>query len=1036
MENIISGHLNLGNLEHGTIKFNFVNNKVFFDSLFVQTFDLPYRFMNGVRVGDKTVLNNSDLHNLIKVIRKIKSDKSFRRFEYESVEGSKYLFVKRLIQLEQEYIYAYFIAPKFDEVAPGYEVSKNVVDLLTDISRTTYWYVDFSSGKKDYFSSSPLYGSEGKVIRSEDSIYFSKLDAAVEQNEEYRMLVDVVKKNVHDCETGALESFRVKYPMYVDDEIIWIETLAKVVSKDEKGNTLLLVGVDIIISDYEEVDLESELFSQVADVGLNNANVGVWLMTMKNDVKTFRYNAKLRELYRFDEHIISASGPKEEYDNSFTEAMNRVIDRFPEYKSFFDEDYILFNKALSGEIESYRSFLPFIDKNDKVVWMEVRGSVAATDEDGKVTTMTGVSIDITEHFETKIYERLFEKSQTAINTANKSAIDMMELLIWSIDYTQFPEGDYFYGNDQYIQKLGLVKNENGLVHIQDYFDSIIESDDYSIDLEDIGEYTNKIKSGEIDGFSGLILKHINRKTGEVLYGSHSSKVAQRDKNGKVLLLSGFFLDVTNEVRERRLRLELEESFGEIRKFNQLAIQAGELMVFNINYLKENKGREIYANDLFIEKLGIPTDDNHYSYETYVSTVMDDEEGRKLFDICDKTYLDVLKGNRHGVNNMLSKHKNLKTGEIFYMQHNSHVEERGADGRVVAIGGFLRDVTQDILNEKKIQYLAEMDSLTDVYNRNKFEEVVRETDLRQYTIILFDIDGLKLANDIYGHQVGDEVLIHFTRILKEEFDTPFTFRIGGDEFCVLINTLNEDEVTQKIKDVEDRMDQMVVHDSVQTGVSVGYEYIGLHPFEQAFMFAENQMYRRKLSSRSSRKSKTLDTLMVTLGEKTEETNEHCERLSFLAQETYKQMGFVRKAELYDIGLAAQLHDIGKITIPLEILNKKGKLTDEEYVTVKKHSEAGYKIVFNIISSDDIAEGVLYHHERFDGKGYPYRLKGQEIPLYARIISVCDAYDAMVSERPYSEAKTITDALTELKRCSGSQFDPEVVDAFIEVIEAEE
>jgi len=992
--------------------------------------------MNGVQAGDKTILNNSDLHNLMKVVKKIRSDKTFRKFEYIMNGESQYLFIKRLIQLDEEYIFAYFIAPAVKEFVPDYEINANVIDLLTELSRTTYWYVDFTEGKEKYFSSSSLYGTNGEVVDATNTEYLHRLDEAAELNDEYALLVDVVRRNVESCSQGVLDSFRVKYPLVVNGEVAWVETMAKVASKDERGNTKLLVGVDVLLGENSPSDIQAELHKQVLDIGLNNAEIGVWVMTLKDGVKTFRYNAKLRELYRYDTHVVSMDSPLHQYDDIFIEAKKRVLNRYPEYNRFFEDDIVVFEKIMNGEIEEYRSILPFLDQSNKVVWLEIRASIASRNAEGVVTSVSGVAVDITSLFEIHTFENLFDKTRTKINIANKQAIEMMEILIWSIDYNEHPDGDYFYGNEQYIQKLGLTKNENGLVHINDYFNSIIESDEYSISFEDIGKYTARIKSGEIDSFSGLVLKHYNKKTGEVLYGSHSAQIAQRDKHGKLLLLSGFFIDVTNEIKEKKLRSELESSIGEIRKFNKLAVQAGQLMVFNINYLNENKGREIYANDYFIDRLQVPAKSNHFSYETYKDTVIFDEEGRRLFKNTDNMYLEVLNGERNSIENMLTKHRSIETGEEIYLQHNSHVEERRSDGRVVSIGGFLRDVTQDIINERKVKYLAEMDSLTDVYNRNKFEIFVKENDLSDYAIVMFDIDGLKLANDIYGHQVGDEVLIRFSNILKSVFSTGLIFRIGGDEFSVLIDHIEEQVLVDSIKTIEEAMETMTIEDSVQTGVSAGYEFVGDAPLEQAFMLAENQMYRKKLSSRSSRKSKTLDTLMVTLAEKTEETNEHCERIQCLAQEVFKKLGFTRGSELYDIGLAAKLHDIGKITIPLEILNKNGRLTKDEYTIVKKHSEAGYKIVFNIISSDDIAEGVLYHHERYDGKGYPYGLKGNDIPLYARIICVCDAFDAMISERPYSTSMSMESAIEELIKCKYTQFDPDVVDAFIVVLKEQD
>ena len=135
---------------------------------------------------------------------------------------------------------------------------------------------------------------------------------------------------------------------------------------------------------------------------------------------------------------------------------------------------------------------------------------------------------------------------------------------------------------------------------------------------------------------------------------------------------------------------------------------------------------------------------------------------------------------------------------------------------------------------------------------------------------------------------------------------------------------------------------------------------------------------------------------------------------------------------ELKIAADLHDIGKIGISEEILLKPGKLTEDEYKIIKTHSEKGYRIIKASSELKEVAESVLYHHERLDGRGYPIGLKGEEIPLLSRIISVCDSYDVMTSDRVYKKAMSKEDAIEELKRCSGTQFDPSLVKVFIECI----
>jgi HD-GYP domain-containing protein (c-di-GMP phosphodiesterase class II) len=190
-----------------------------------------------------------------------------------------------------------------------------------------------------------------------------------------------------------------------------------------------------------------------------------------------------------------------------------------------------------------------------------------------------------------------------------------------------------------------------------------------------------------------------------------------------------------------------------------------------------------------------------------------------------------------------------------------------------------------------------------------------------------------------------------------------------------------------------------------------------------------MYRSKLNNRSSRKSKVLDSIIETLNAKTEETKEHSDRVSNLAVQTMIALKMHRTNEIADIKLLAKVHDIGKITIEDNILKKAGPLNKEEFEIVKKHCEAGYKIIRNVTDSDDVCHGVLFHHEKWDGTGYPQGLKGTKIPIFARIINVVDSFDAMTNDRVYRKRISEEKAIEEMKRCSGTQFDPKVVSAFL-------
>lgn len=193
-------------------------------------------------------------------------------------------------------------------------------------------------------------------------------------------------------------------------------------------------------------------------------------------------------------------------------------------------------------------------------------------------------------------------------------------------------------------------------------------------------------------------------------------------------------------------------------------------------------------------------------------------------------------------------------------------------------------------------------------------------------------------------------------------------------------------------------------------------------------AENHMYRHKLYERSSAKSKTIDLIMNTLFEKSSREAMHSKRVSQLCQSIATKMS-LNKDAINHMRIAGLMHDIGKIGVDEKILNKPGRLTIEERVDIERHPEIGWKILSSTTEFSELAQFILSHHERWDGGGYPNGLKGEEIQIEARIIAVADAYDAMTSKRSYKEGMSKENAIIELKRCAGTQFDPEIVEVFI-------
>jgi len=349
---------------------------------------------------------------------------------------------------------------------------------------------------------------------------------------------------------------------------------------------------------------------------------------------------------------------------------------------------------------------------------------------------------------------------------------------------------------------------------------------------------------------------------------------------------------------------------------------------------------------------------------------------------------------------------------------------------------LIDETFEIEKTKKIKKMSYQDELTQLYNRRFFNEEVKRLDVKRNLplgIILADVNGLKLINDSFGHQVGDEFLIKIAKAFKNELrGDEIIARLGGDEFAILIPRTRQENILKIIQRIQEAFSRIEIND-IKFSVACGFALKENNEESTHITFkrAEDIMYQNKLLMKSNYHKNAIEGIITTLHEKHPREESHSSRVRY-----YMEM-FI-EAEAFDISNKAllettgMLHDIGKIALDYSILEKPGTLDSDEFEAVKKHPEVGYRILSSAGVYQEILEGILYHHERYDGEGYPEGLKGEEIPILARILTVCDAYDAMRSDRPYREALTTDEAINELIKCSGTQFDPMITDFFIKVL----
>lgn len=359
--------------------------------------------------------------------------------------------------------------------------------------------------------------------------------------------------------------------------------------------------------------------------------------------------------------------------------------------------------------------------------------------------------------------------------------------------------------------------------------------------------------------------------------------------------------------------------------------------------------------------------------------------------------------------------------------------KSRENEVIAIS---RNITERKRMEQKVLYLSYHDQLTGLYNRRFYEEELMRLDTKEnlpMTIVLGDLNGLKLINDSFGHAVGDELIKKVAEVIRLGCrGHDIIARLGGDEFVIILPKTDAFETQQVLKRITD-MSLNEKIGSIDISISFGYETKNNEKenIQDIFKNAEDYMYKEKLFQSPSMRGKTIKAIVNTLHEKNKREEQHSLRVSELCKSMGEALGLHKyeNAELKSVGL---LHDIGKIAIDENVLNKPSKLTDDEWTEIKRHPEIGYRILSTVNDMSQMAEYILYHHERWDGRGYPKGLKGEEIPLVSRIIAIVDSYDAMISERNYRSALSKKVAIAELQKNAGIQFDPELVKLFIEKV----
>ncbi|MDQ3934451.1 MAG: diguanylate cyclase [Actinomycetota bacterium] len=300
-----------------------------------------------------------------------------------------------------------------------------------------------------------------------------------------------------------------------------------------------------------------------------------------------------------------------------------------------------------------------------------------------------------------------------------------------------------------------------------------------------------------------------------------------------------------------------------------------------------------------------------------------------------------------------------------------------------------------------------------------------------TLVAYDLDGFKAYNDGFGHPAGDALLARLGQKLGASVaGAGSAYRMGGDEFCVLLRDRDAEVFAARAR-------QALTE--VGFGFSVAASFGSVRvPAEavttsEALQIADRRLYRQKSSRANSPRTQTRDVLMRVLREREPDLHDHLRSVARLASAVARRLGMTPEA-VDEIARGAELHDVGKMAIPDAILDKPGSLDDGEWSFVRRHTVIGEAILSAAPALVPVARLVRSSHERYDGGGYPDGLAGESIPLGSRIIFACDAYDAMVTDRPYSAARTPDEALEQIRRGRGAEFDPSVVAALCDAVRA--
>ncbi len=480
------------------------------------------------------------------------------------------------------------------------------------------------------------------------------------------------------------------------------------------------------------------------------------------------------------------------------------------------------------------------------------------------------------------------------------------------------------------------------------------------------------------------------------------------------------VEYQNELENKnKLFIENEHALKESVDYVNTIINALPIMMFVFD--RDGNCVEVHGKMPFFNR---PND--FYKGKNYSELVMDVPEKCSGLE----EFLHTIKTIDYSDGVIKNEVSGFINGNVEYFEHNVTLCR---DDVVICLS---RKITDTVNLIRDMEYLTDFDELTGLYNSRYFIDMMKNHD--EYSdlpisIIVCDINGLNSINDKYGFEAGDNLLIDFTVALNNiDVENKTVARMVEDAFAVILPNTTKKEA----EDIIEKINSMCLLKLVsQTPFSIAYGVDTATTEQESLLHivkrAEDLLYKQKVYTSSGKKDNSVGLINSILHAKNKREQMHSNRVSELCLEMAKALDW-SPLEQRKISTAGLLHDIGKIGISETILDKPGKLTDDEYKEICTHPEIGYRILQSFENMKELAEYAYSHHEKWDGTGYPRKLKGDNIPIEARILAIADTYDAMTSSRSYREGLPKQVAVAELIRCKNTQFDPKLVDTFIEKV----